>query len=359
MRVLMCGSDLGSVKGGMVTVVSNYLASSFWEESEIRYIATHREGGKIMKSLWFALAYARILKILLLKKADVVHLHVAERGSFYRKAILVTTCHRFHIPVLLHHHGAEFEDFYGKLPTKRKEYVKKILEQADRNLVLSEALLQKLLQKAPKARAEVLHNAVDVKEENEYLLNKKDRLVMFGVQGKRKGSYDLLEALAQIDSRLPDELQVWMCGDGETEKVKERAGQLGLQKRVAHVGWISGEEKERCLSRTMIHVLPSYREALPMSILETMGRGIPNISTNIASIPEVVRNGVNGYLLEPGDVKSLGEAILDLVENKERRKEFSIRSHERIRQEFSLQSCIRKLEQIYRELQKEKEQERM
>lgn len=140
--------------------------------------------------------------MLLHKKPDIVHLHMAERGSFYRKAYLVKTCHHFNVPVIIHHHGAEFEDFYENLSDSQKDYVRKILEMADCNLVLSAYLKRKLLEKAPKAKVSILHNAVPVKAE---IPDKTaaDRIVMLGCQGKRKGSYDLLNAIAAIEDRIP------------------------------------------------------------------------------------------------------------------------------------------------------------
>ena len=72
----------------------------------------------------------------------------------------------------------------------------------------------------------------------------------------------------------------------------------------------------------MLHVLPSYREGLPMSILETMGQGIPNISTRIASIPEVIQDGENGFLITLGDVEALQNRILKLVSEDRLRRNF-------------------------------------
>ena len=151
-RVLMCGSDIWTVKGGMVTVEKNYLGYSGWKKAEITFIPTHTEGNPLKKCVCYAGGWLHVLFCLIGKRADILHLHMAERGSFYRKAWLLKLGHRFGVPVVIHHHGAEFEDFYGALPEKKKQYVKEILEEADLNLVLSERLKTELLQKAPCAR---------------------------------------------------------------------------------------------------------------------------------------------------------------------------------------------------------------
>ena len=345
-RVLMCCSDVDSVRGGMVTVVRNYLTCKTWEHVELSFIPTHRDGNKLTKSLYFAAAYLRVAVRLLRKKADLVHLHAAERGSFYRKAYLVRLCRRLGIPVVLHHHAAEFEEFYAGLSARKKRYVKKILEAADVNLVLSDFLRRKLLEKAPEAKTEILHNAVFAERRRLYR-GDRPRIVMLGRIGERKGSYDLLNAVARIRDRLPRDTELWLCGDGETEKAKQLAAELGIENMVAHVGWISGDELGACLKDAAIHVLPSYREGLPMSILETMGMGIPNISTPIASIPEVIRDGDTGFLVEPGDIEGLQAAILKLLSDEKLRQVISQRSYELIREEFSLEASVTKLEKIY------------
>ena len=148
-RVLMCGSDIRTVKGGMVTVEKNYLEYPGWKKAEITFIPTHTEGNPLQKCLCFAGGWRKVLGCLIRKRADILHLHMAERGSFYRKAWLLKLGHWFGVPVVIHHHGAEFEDFYGTLSEKKKQYVKEILEEADLNLVLSERLKQELLQFVP------------------------------------------------------------------------------------------------------------------------------------------------------------------------------------------------------------------
>lgn len=75
-------------------------------------------------------------------------------------------------------------------------------------------------------------------------------------------------------------------------------------------GWLDKSKQNEVFSNIALNVLPSYNEGLPMSILETMAYGIPNISTRVAAIPEVISDK-NGYLIYTGDKKALKEAILE------------------------------------------------
>lgn len=348
-RVLMCCSDLRSVKGGMVTLVRDYLEYRGWSFTRLLFVATHCEGGKIKKGFFFLGAYLKILFLLLGKQADLIHFHMAERGSFYRGALILKLGRCLKVPVIFHHHGAEFEDFYRSLSAPQRRFAAHVLEQADCNLVLSERLKKQLLKKAPKARVEVLYNAVPIPTVRNQEAER-DRILMLGRQGARKGSYDLLKAIAQIGDRLPENIRLWMCGDGETEEIKREADRLGIGGRLAFVGWVDGQQKEECLKKAMMHVLPSYREALPMSILETMSRGIPNISTDIASIPEVIKDGETGLLIRPGEVERLAESILRLATDRTLREQIGEKGRERIRESFSLEACVNRLEKQYRGL---------
>jgi glycosyltransferase involved in cell wall biosynthesis len=84
-----------------------------------------------------------------------------------------------------------------------------------------------------------------------------------------------------------------------------------------------------------------------MAILETMGRGIVNISTSIAAIPEVITQGETGFLVEPGDREALGRILLRVSREPDLRRRISDNAFQRIRRDHSLESGVRLLEQIY------------
>ena len=344
-HVLMCASSL-KVKGGMVSVVKNYLGCRDWGNVRITFIPTHIETNKYLLMAYFSIAYIRILCLALLRKIDIAHLHVAERGSFYRKAFILQTLKRFGVKVILHHHGAEFDLFYNGLSGKRKEYVNKILRMADLNIVLSQRLVQMIKGKSPKAKVEVLYNAVNVPQTNPYDLQSHNVLFL-GRLGHRKGTYDLLEVIRKIDKELPSNVRFYLCGDGEVEEVKKKVEALGICHRIAHIGWIDGKQKEDFMKQSMMNVLPSYNEGLPMTILETMAHGIPNISTSIASIPEVLHDGENGFLITPGDVDTLCKRILQLIDDNSLRSRFSQESYKLVKCSFSLNANIKRLSRFY------------
>ena len=344
-KVLMCCSSLDT-KGGMVSVVKNYLDYKEWGDFSIKFIPTHFDTNKYLLIAYFAIRFIQIWFIVKTQRIDIAHLHVAERGSFWRKAFLLRFFHRNEIKVILHHHGAEFESFYNDCSKVNKNKIKNVLGEADVNIVLSERLISMITSKSPEAKVKVLYNSVYCKDKNPYR-SQADKVLFLGRLGKRKGVFDLLKAIKRIDTQIPDNIKFYLCGDQGEQQVYDAVKNLNIEHRIEHIGWIDQEMKEKIIPHVMINCLPSYNEGLPMTILETMAAGIPNISTAIASIPEVIKDGVNGFLIQPGDIDALSEKLLTLINDKILRERFSNSSYETVLNNFSIDKHIMKLKDIY------------
>lgn len=347
-RVLMVGSDL-SVKGGIVSVIRNYLSYDAWNHVDLSFVPTHIEGSPWKKAWFFFKSFWKIRKLLNTHLYDVVHIHVSERGSFTRKSIVLRMAKRKHCKVILHHHGAEFLDFYQQSSAGKKKRIRRILAEADLNLVLSRRLVPIYQEISPDAQIECLYNTVRTPEENQYNPDARE-FTMLGRLAERKGTFALLDTIKMIDSTLARDVKFNLCGDGDLDLVKERIKTLQIEHRIAHLGWAEGNTKDEILRRTMAHVLFSYNEGLPMAILETMGCGIVNIATCIAAIPEVITDRETGFLVEPGDKDKLAEVLMEVSNNASERSRISANSFDFIAKAFSLEAGIRRLEQIYLEL---------
>lgn len=355
MKVLMCGVD-ESMKGGILTV-ANYLKMelSKYEDITVEYIPTVVKGNKMKKTYIFFKRLKEIKRKLKKGEFQLVHLHVSYRGSFYRKAMLVKVCNKVGIPVILHHHGSEFYKFFYKLSSVKKSYVIDIIELASLNIVLSEKAKDNLAQIAPKANITHLYNSVHLDEKNNYNVFGK-KILFLGNMGERKGIYDLLTCIKSIEKFLKKNgIKFLLCGDGDIEKVRNTINQLEIQDIIEYLGWANKEMLEKFYKDIIINILPSYNEALPMTILETMAKGIPNISTYVASIPEIIEDGVNGYLINPGDIHLLSERIKKLCKDGILRKKLSENSYATIKEKFIMSKNIDRLIDIYYEVIKKNE----
>ena len=345
----MCSSTL-STKGGIISVVRNYLSNNSWKEHKFIHVATHLDTNKFILLLFFGISYLKVILITLFTHYKIAHLHTSERGSFWRKHLILNTLKMFGKKVILHHHGAEFDLFFENCSSRQQRKIIKTLEKADMNIVLSERLINMIKSKAPQAKVSVLYNAVNTYSTIPY--NPDARNILFlGRLGQRKGTYDLLKSIKLLDDIIDKDIQFYLCGDGNIEGVRQKVSELNIEHRIAHIGWISGPQKNNILQNSMINVLPSYNEGLPMTILETMAYGIPNISTNIASIPEVIKHDINGFLIQPGDIEALTQSLKELISNKTLRLSFSKASYDMIMNNFSLDAKIEQLESIYNQLE--------
>lgn len=349
MRVLMVGVD-EQTKGGMWTVAANYIHSeAFTAETKLKYIPTSVTGSIARRLLFTGKALAAVFGELLTRKYDIVHVHMAERGSVYRKNIVISLAKLFGCKVIIHMHGAEFEQWYQTLEESRKAGVRKILNKADKVLILGkywEKFVRSLMDADEKVM--VVYNAVAVPDENRYNSDSNNMLFL-GVVGQRKGVYDLLQAVKQIDPKLPEEVKLYIYGPDFEKKIDAAIAEQDLAARVKYCGWLNAAEKEKVFSDTAVNILPSYNEGLPMTILECMAHGIPNISTNVAAIPEAV-SSENGMIINPGDVDQLAQAIEMLMSSREERAFRSRNAFGDAKTRFSVDAHLANMIDIYKEV---------
>lgn len=139
------------------------------------------------------------------------------------------------------------------------------------------------------------------------------RLVCVGRLSPQKGQLLLVEAFADAIDRGAD-AELVLCGDGEMRSEIERiAAERGLGSRLRITGWISGEQVRKEILAGRVLALPSFAEGLPMVIMEAFALGRPVLTTYIAGIPELVKDGSNGWLIPAGSRDAITDAILDVL----------------------------------------------
>jgi colanic acid/amylovoran biosynthesis glycosyltransferase len=135
------------------------------------------------------------------------------------------------------------------------------------------------------------------------------RLVNVGRLCAQKGQLLLVEAAALL-RREGIEFELVFAGDGEMRgPIEEAVRRHGLGDRVRILGWVDSATVRAQLLEARALVLPSFAEGLPVVIMEAMAVGRPVVTTRIAGIPELVREGIDGWLVPPGDIGQLKEAM--------------------------------------------------
>ena len=135
------------------------------------------------------------------------------------------------------------------------------------------------------------------------------RLLNIGRLCAQKGQLLLVEAAALL-KRDGVDFELVFAGDGEMRApIEEAVRRHGLGDRVRILGWVDSATVRAELLASRALVLPSFAEGLPVVVMEAMAVGRPVIATRIAGIPELVRDGVDGWLVPPGDIEPLKQAM--------------------------------------------------
>jgi N-acetyl-alpha-D-glucosaminyl L-malate synthase BshA len=158
---------------------------------------------------------------------------------------------------------------------------------------------------------------------------------------------DAIEIFALVREKMPARLV--MIGDGpDRAPAEELARKLGVQNDVLFLG--QQNEVQEKLSQADLFLLPSRLESFGLAALEAMACETPVIATNVGGLPEVVENGVDGYLVEPGDVKTAGKYAIDLLSRADRGREMGQLARVHARKKFCANDVIPKYEAYYEQV---------
>ena len=168
--------------------------------------------------------------------------------------------------------------------------------------------------------------------------SKKPVVLMIARVIKDKG----VEEYIQAAELLKEKGEFWYVGDKDTGNKNAFEPEW---KNVKYLGFRS--DIKELISKCDIVVLPSYREGVPRTLLESASMSKPIVATNAPGCREVVEDGVNGFLVPIKDYKSLAEKIEILIDNPEMRKEFGENSRIKAVNEFDIKAVVNKYLDLY------------
>ncbi len=348
-RALWVSSSL-STYGGIATFVRNMRDTPLWEDWHIRHVATHTDGSKFKRARIFATGSAHFLLELVFYRPSVVHLHTSERGSFFRKGLLVWVSSLFRIPTVLHMHGGEFHEYHDAASARTQRIIRATLERTDAVVALGNAWAVRLKRAAPDAHVVVIPNGIRLQDAVNQDAADHVQVVFLGELCDRKGTTVLIDAWAAMTATegiTPTTLVI--AGWGEVERARTQIASLGVTDSVHLAGWLSAPQTHELLAHTHILVLPSINEGQPMAILEAMTRGICVVSTTVGGIPEMIGEA-DGVLVKPGDPGELADALFRMVCNADERHRLGANARQRVQREFDVDVVSRRLEDLYREI---------
>jgi len=351
--------------GGLERVIMNLCHYLDKEKYDVSVYCLHKKGifGEVLESegynIYFLKGQNRLNKyiqclqlasFLKKKKIDILHSHNTT-------ALLdgVLARHLAKIPVHIHTdhikpHGIKHRHL---LAEKFASYF------VDRIVAVSKYTREELVLKQginPK-KIEVIYNGVNIlSASNHQTLRKiQKELGIFDVQyvvgiigrlEKQKGYELLLDAAVYILKEFPRKIKFIFVGEGlEEEKLKHKAINLGIYKHIIFTG-----ERVDALSILPlfdVFVMTSYKEGMPMVLLEAMAMRKPIVSTAVGGIPEIVKDGENGFLIYSRNPETLAKKILTLLKNQDLRISMGNAGFKLYNQYFTVDIMVKKYQYLY------------
>jgi len=201
----------------------------------------------------------------------------------------------------------------------------------------------------------VTHNWIDTKpylrEPSPEKKSTPVRVVYLGWVNRNKGVFDLLDAVKLLRDEGLENFVVDVAGNGDAfDEAVEYTQKSGIADVVEFKNWVMGEAKIDLLHGGDIYVIPSYREGYPNSLLEAMACGLPPVATTVGAIPDLIRDGENGYLFPPGGVETLREKLKKLIENSEKRRTLGANAKKTILENNTVQKAVDTFDKVFKEL---------
>ena len=309
----------GQIGGGMGSIMA-YLASMKRDPSgrfELKRLESRGGGHIALSPVFLAFAVCRIFAEALRGRLAVVHLNLAERGSVYRKAVLLGATKLAGGRVLLHLHAAQIVQFHQSMGWLGRRLLRWMFRSADQCVVLGEVWRKWVTDTfgLRPSQVGIVYNGVPatiapprtVRQDGPF------RLLFVGNLLERKGVADLLHAVASPALKQRD-IRLTMAGGGPVETYRALAADLGIADRVTFTGWLSQDAARALMVASDALILPAYDEGLPLVILEALASATPVICTPVGSIPEVLQDGHTALFVTPGDKASIASAIVTLID---------------------------------------------
>lgn len=309
------------------------------------------------KSRWDLGQWLKLIRLLKRERIDILHTHLFGSNTLGRLLGKAAG-----VPVIISH------DHWSTISAREARVDRLLHTLSDRILVPSEAsrTLVSQVEGIANSRIDVLYNGVDTAKfapatpEEQASVRREfgiaDDAFVIGMLGRlspEKGGVDLLlKAVYRLAQSQPN-VRLLIVGDGPLRPELEaldatlntQYGLPGAQTLVTFAG--TRQDTPRLLGAMNLFVLPSLNEALPIVALEAMSVGLPVLATRVGGVPEIIEDGANGLLVQPGDEPLLFAVLTQMVNDLHLRSRLARAGQERVRKDFTIESMARRVEAIY------------
>ena len=178
---------------------------------------------------------------------------------------------------------------------------------------------------------------------------KQNIILYVGVLSVNKGVEYLIKAFPLIKESVKD-AKLYIVGDGpERNKLEQLSKELNVD--VKFFGKIPHDKVIEAYAKAKVLIMPSiWMENSPFVLYEAMSAGKPIVASNRGGIVDLVRDGVNGFIVEPANPEEIANKAIELLRDKELLKQYSLKSQKIIQEEFTTEKHLKYLNNIYKDL---------
>jgi len=332
-------------RGDIAAVLECYRAHGLFGRWSIDYVATHCDGGAWRDAKLALSALRQLAGLLMRRRAMVVHLHAAAGRGFWRDALFMALVLAARCPLILHLHGAGYEQLREDAGPLGQRLIGYLLERAACVVVPCESLRAWVDAVTRRAQVVCLPNPLTSAEAPQE--GRRPNLVLFLSRlDAANGLFDLMEAVSGVRAAVPD-VRLVCAGEGDRAAFERHAENLGIRDAVSFTGWVGPSGKRALLENAAVFALPSYDQALPASLLEAMGAGLPVVASAIGGVPEMVAEGVTGFLVVPGDVATLQRLLRKLLLDRALGARIGAAARQSVRLRCAPERALARLEALY------------
>lgn len=274
----------------------------------------------LKKVLFFLKLNIQAFKIL---NNDIIYITPGQTFfGILKYAVFILIASIFQKELVIHIHGNYLGTQYKLLKGIKKKIFYFLVKRSDKGIVLSPSLLNNLTPFMSKKDIYILHNFAEnylfeeieaLKEENNAIL----KISYLSNLMEEKGIFHLLDSLKELE-RLHINYEAKIAGNIDSKLKETILEKISALKNTSYQGVVYGYEKKKLLDWSTIFVLPTFykMEGQPISLLEAMATKNVIITTNHAGIADIVKDKVNGFLIDRQNVASITKALVYLNENK-------------------------------------------
>jgi glycosyltransferase involved in cell wall biosynthesis len=320
--------------------------------------------GREISPLRDLVATVRLARLIRKERPQILHTHTAKAGTVGRVAAILAGSRR--PPIVVHtFHGHVLRGYFGPLRSRFFRLLERWLATRTTALIaVSPQVRDDLvaLGVAPKERFVVIRLGIELDERvaGDSSNGRADNRRYLGIPGERfavgwigrmtavKRTDDILVAFKGLRDSGVDAV-LCLVGDGpDRPELERRAHELGVIRDTVFLGY--QEDVAPFYSAFDALILPSSNEGTPVSAIEALAAGRPVVATRVGGVPDVVRDGEDGFLVEAGDTDELADRLEQLARDPALRERMGRQGRERVLPRYAVNRLVEDVDELYRSL---------